>query len=113
MKKYDIPKHRRGDTWPGINSITIATNGVPVNLTNATIKIDFRRDIDTPVALTLSTTNGDIVITQPLQGTFSILPKLIEIPFGTYMYDLQVTFANGVVTTYMEGSWEILADITE
>lgn len=113
MKKYDIPKHRRGDTWVGINSISIATNGVPVDLTGAVIKIDFRKDIDYPAVLSLSTTNGSIVITQPTQGKFTIPPRIVDIPFGVYIYDLQVTFANGVNLTYMEGGWEIVADITE
>lgn len=113
MKIYDIPKHKRGDTWVGINNIVIATNGAPVDLTGATIRMDFRKSIDSPAALTLSTSNNSIIITQPTQGAFTIPPRIIEIPFGIYLYDLQVTYPNGVVLTYIEGTWEIVADITE
>lgn len=110
---YDIPTAKRGDTWDGINSICISVNGVPANLTGASIKAEFRKSIDSPVALTLSTDNGGIVVINPTGGLIQFPPKLIEIPFGTYMYDLQVTYANGVVKTYFSGTWIITPDITE
>lgn len=110
---YNIPSHRRGDTWDGINSITINVNGAPINLTNATVKMEFRQDLDAPVALTLSTTDGSIVITNAPGGVISIPAKKIEVPFAKYLYDLQVTYPTGVVKTYMSGTWEIVADITE
>jgi hypothetical protein len=110
---YNISPHRRGDTWDGINSITISVNGVPINLTDASIKMEFRQDLDSPVALTLSTIDGSIEIVNAVSGIIRIPPKKIEIPFAKYFYDLQVTYANGTVKTYMEGSWEIKPDITE
>jgi hypothetical protein len=110
---YNIPPHRRGDTWDGINSITIKVNGVPIDLTNAEIKMEFRQSLDYPVVLTLSTTDNSIIIVNTLNGNIQIPSKKIEVPFGKYFYDLQVAYPNGVVKTYMEGSWEIVADITE
>lgn len=109
---YNIPPHRRGDTWPGINSITIVVNDTPISLSGAAIKMEFREDIDAPPVLTLSTSDNSIVIgAQP--GVIIIPPKLINIPFGKYQYDLQITFINGVVKTYMSGTWEIVPDITQ
>jgi len=110
---YTIPPHRRGDTWDGILSISININGVPVNLSNSNVKIEFRESIDSPVVLTLSTANGGVIITNASQGTLQLPSRIIEIPYGKYLYDLQVTFANGVVKTYMSGTWEIIPDITE
>jgi hypothetical protein len=110
---YDIPTAKRGDTWDGINSICISVNGIPANLTGASIKADFRQKVDTPTVLTLSTNNGGIVITNPTGGLIQFPPKKIEIPFGTYIYDLQVTYPNGVVKTYFSGTWTITPDITE
>lgn len=110
---YNIHSHRRGDTWDGINSIIINVNGIPINLTNATIKMDFRQDLDAPVALTLSTTDNSIMITNAMEGTITIPPQKIEIPFAKYLYDLQVTYSTGVVKTYLSGTWQIEADITE
>jgi hypothetical protein len=109
---YTITPHRRGDTWDGINSITIKVNGTAINLTSATIKMEFRQDLDSPVVLTLSTTDGTIEIVNAVEGIIRIPSKKIEIPFGKYMYDLQVTYSNDVVKTYMDGTWEITPDVT-
>ena len=113
MLLYTIPPQLRGDTWPGIASISISTSGVPVNLSAASIKMQLREDVDSPVVLELSTDNGLIVITNPLSGIFQIPPTIINIPFGTYNYDIQVTFPIGVVTTYIAGTWQITPDITQ
>jgi len=108
---YDIPPHRRGDTWDGINSISININGVPIVLSGAEVKMEFRQSLDSPVAITFSSTDGTIEILNA--NTVRIPPRKIEVPFSTYYYDLQVTYPTGVVKTYMAGSWKIGPDITE
>jgi hypothetical protein len=113
MLQYTIPSHLRGDTWDGITSVILQKNGIPLNLTGATIKMEFREDIDSPVVLELSTTNSKITITNALSGTISIPETIIDIPFGKYVYDLQVTLASGYNKTYMRGTWEIVADVTQ
>lgn len=108
---YNIPPHRRGDTWDGINSISISVNGVPIVLSGASVKMEFRQDIDSPVVMTFSTEDGGINILNA--NTIRLMPRKIEVPFATYQYDLQVTYPTGVVKTYMAGIWPIVADITE
>lgn len=110
---YNIPDHRRGDTWDGISSIIITSNNQPIDLTSAVIKMQLREDVDAPAVFTLTTTDSTIVVTNALQGTFTIPPILVDISFGKYLYDIQITFANGVVKTYVAGNWKIVADITE
>jgi hypothetical protein len=113
MLTYDIPAHLRGDTWSGISSIVIQTGGVPVDLTNAIIIMQVREEVDSPVVLELSTTNGAVQIANdPTIGTFSFLPLIVDIPFDSYIYDIQITLQTGYVKTYLTGSWEILPDIT-
>lgn len=46
------------------------------------------------------------VITFESINSWSILP-------GTYVYDLEVTFPDGFVCTYLKGSWKINKDITK
>lgn len=108
---YNIPKHRRGDTWDGINKIGITINGAPVNLTGAKVTMQFREDYDAPTALTLSTETSTITILPDLSSV-RVLPVIVDIQPATYKYDLQVTYPNSEVKTYLEGTWQIYFDIT-
>lgn len=111
---YTIPKHRRGDTWNGINKIAITIDGVPINLSGCSITMELREDYDAPVAFTLSTSNSTIVIEQPGLSSITIPPVMVDIPPMKYKYDLQVTNSlTNNITTYMEGDWEIYFDITK
>lgn len=49
IQSYDIPNHLRGDTWVGINSISLSKDGIPLILTNANILMQFRKSVDSPV----------------------------------------------------------------
>jgi len=108
---YNIPRHRRGDTWDGINTIGIKVNGVPVNLSGAQVVMEFREDYDSPIALTLSTLTSTISVL-PNLSSVRVLPVLIDIPPATYKWDLQFNYSNTTVKTYLEGTWEIYFDIT-
>jgi hypothetical protein len=112
IQVYNIPNHLRGDTWVGIPEIIIRTNGQPLSLSGANILMQFRKDIDSSVALELSTDNNGIVITDALNGKLSIPEVLITMQYGTYKYDLQVTASSGFVKTYLMGTWKIVADVS-
>jgi hypothetical protein len=75
--------------------------------------MEIREDVDTPTVLEFSTHNNKIQITDEVNGVFTILPSVINIPFGTYKYDIQITFPTGRVKTYITGSWKIIPDITQ
>ena len=108
---YNIPKHRRGDTWDGINTIGVQVNGTPIDLSGSQIDMQLRVDYAAPAVFTFSTTTSTISIL-PSLSAFSILPTIIEVPPATYLYDIQIKFANGTVKTYLYGKWEIYFDIT-
>jgi len=110
---FNIPRHRRGDTWAGFNKIAITIDGVPINLSGCSIKIEFREDFDAPIALTLSTEASTVII-QPGLSSFTVPPIVIDIPPATYLYDVQVTNSiTNAINTYMEGKWEVYYDITK
>jgi len=109
---YNIPKHRRGDTWDGIPAIGIKENGVPVNLSGAVISIEFREDYDAPVALTLSTLTSTISVL-PTLSAVTIPAFIVNLPPATYQYDLQVVYPTTRTKTYMQGNWEIYFDVTK
>jgi len=112
MLTYNIPDHLRGDTWNGITSITFSKDGIPLSLLGASISMQFRKQVDGPVTLELTTDNEGIVITDPSNGIIQIVPTLITMQYGTYQYDLEVTLVDGTVKTYMKGTWKIVPDIT-
>lgn len=112
---YNIPKHRRGDTWKGIESIGITINGIPIDLSFAQIDIEFRKEYDSPPVLKLSTLNNTISVL-PSLSAFKIPPLVIYMPPATYKYDIQITSNVNTplssINTYIEGTWEIYFDIT-
>jgi hypothetical protein len=112
MLTYNIPGHRRGDTWDGIPSIGIRINGIPAVLSGSLISMDFKEDYDSPVVLTLSTANSSILIQSSL-SSINIPARIIDLPAATYKYELQVIYHDSVVKTYMGGTWAILPDITK
>jgi hypothetical protein len=112
--RFDFPTHRSGDTWRGVNSITILDGQTPINLTGCKIYIQFRSiyNYASPVVLTLSTEDNTIKISNVLTGIITIPEQIIDIPVGRYRYDLQIDFPNGSSMTYMEGEFEIKPGIT-
>lgn len=91
-------------------------NGTPINLSNNTAKMQLRsqpQDVD--AALTLSSANGDIVIT-PLTGVISITASSTQtgaVDEGTYYYDLEVTdTVTNEVTRIIQGQIVVSAEVT-
>lgn len=113
MKVYTIPAHRRGDTWNGINTISFTVSSTPLNFTGTSIKMEFRQKPDSPTVFTFSTENDKIQFVDAGKAIIRIMPQIIEVPPSKYYYDLQVIYPNGVVKTYMTGTWNIFADITK
>ena len=109
---YNIPRHRRGDTWDGILALGFKENGIPVNLSGAVVSMELREDYDAPVALTFTTNDSSILIQNSL-SSINIAPRIIDIPPATYLYDIQVVYPTMRVKTYLQGSWEIYFDITK
>jgi hypothetical protein len=112
MYTYNFPDHYKGDTFEG-KVFTLQVNDEPAPLEGASIKMDLRKNNKetTPLTLRLSTGNG-ITILNPASGIFSIDNQMIDIPAETYVFDIQITFSNQEVKTYVGGTWTILQDVT-
>jgi hypothetical protein len=107
----DFKPHKSGDTFSG-RQISIQVGSYSANFTNATIKADFRQDSpEGEVALSLSVGSG-ITIINANTGTFQFDAQIIDLTAGLYFYDVEITFQDGRVKTYIEGTWLILASIT-
>lgn len=105
--------HIKGDTFNEV-PFELKINGVAVNLTGATIKMQLKKNaIDTASALSLTSVgSAGITITTPASGLFKINTQVINIEPYPYVYDMQFTFASGEIKTYINGQFTITQDIT-
>lgn len=104
----NLGPHRRGDTIAPI-SFDVLINNLPPPSPIASVAIDLRREgrkvyrIDSALG-TISVT-GD--------GSFTILSFVFSICAHAYDYDIQITYTDGTVKTYVQGVWTVQEDITE
>ena len=108
-----LNSHKRGDTFLGISEIEVLINGVAVDITGASILMQLKKVAgSSDVAKEFSTDNALITITDATAGKFAIESCIIDIIPFNYVYDIEVTLATGRVLTVVEGTWEILADVS-
>jgi hypothetical protein len=96
----------RGDTTPEL-PFRILVNGVPLDLTSATLLCQFRATPKSPAALTLTETAG-MTITNPTNGQLKINEQIYSIAAGIYAYDIEMTLGNGLVKTYIGGNLQVI-----
>jgi hypothetical protein len=106
-----IADHKKGDTWDGIEIIanTQEAMGIiePINLTGATILAEFKL-ANGQLAFKFDTSDGSIIVAEPLLGKIVFASKKIDYKENTYFFDVQVTYPNGVVETIVPThSWTI------
>lgn len=106
--KWDIAMWRN-DYWVQVYSLTLDSN--PIDLQNATVNIQIRKGCGGTLALSLTNGNG-VTITGANNNQVSI-SKLVDIEKGMYRWDMQITYASGVVKTYIEGDFEVQDDVTK
>jgi hypothetical protein len=98
---YNFPECIKDDTFNGV-SFTLSINGIAKDLTGATINLIIASKI------IFSTTNGDIIISDPLNGKFQLEPRIITLPIGNNLYKIRIMFKNCDVKTYIKGNWKII-----
>jgi len=105
--------HIKGDTFNQV-AFELKIDTVAVNLTGAVIKMQLRKNASdvTPALSLTSVSSAGITITAPTLGQFKINEQIIDIAVETYQYDIQITFASGIVKTYVAGSFNITPEIT-
>lgn len=108
---YNFPDHIKGDTFQG-QEFTYVRNGSPIDLTGASIAM-MLRVTKTQVTPDLSFSVGSgITITDAVNGVWEIDEQIIDIDANTYFQDIQLTESDGKVTTFTQGTWNILQDVT-
>lgn len=106
--------HKKGDTFDEV-AFQVKINDVVVDLTGATIKMQLRKNYDdTVAALSLtSVSSAGITITDAETGQFKINKQIIDIEVYNYVYDIQITLADGTVkSSWISGGFNITNEVT-
>jgi len=103
---------QQGDTFNEV-PFEILIDGDALDLTNAIIKMQIKKDACSSAVLSLtSVDDAGITITNALNGQFKINEQIINIKSCNYQYDIQIDI-NGVIKTYVGGLFQVVKTITE
>lgn len=105
-------RHYRGDTWRRSWLLKDGT-GAPIDLTGASARLHLRLEDDTLIA-EADALNGRLVIT-PLDGRIDLTIEaafMRTLDLITYLWDLEVNYASGVVRTIEQSRLVVTRDIT-
>lgn len=95
--------------------VEVTDNGMPVNLTGATARMQIREDVrSTNVLKSLTSPSGGLVIT-PATGLITIKMTDEETAVLTWLrgvYDLEVEFSNGEVNRVLRGDVWVSLEVT-
>jgi hypothetical protein len=100
---------KRSDTFYAV-PFQILINSLPLDLTDAVIRMQVRKDYGTPIIF-----EPTITITNALTGSFEIDEQIFNVPACVYKYDIQITLkisGEEEVHTWIKGIFEITNDIT-
>jgi hypothetical protein len=74
-------------------------DGTPINITGSTLRMGVRvQPSDITEAMLLTTATGELPITDPVNGAFSIMlsmAQLQQLPVGSYVHSMVMTLASG------------------
>jgi hypothetical protein len=109
MDTYDI-QAIRGDTYKGVQ-FTVYANAAPMNLSAAAIRMYIRKASKQGTITKKLAVGTGINITNGAGGQFQIDAFLVDFDAGMYYYDIEFTISS-VISTYIEGKFEVLQDVT-
>ena len=109
---YNYGNQYRGDTLDSVQFTLIDKDtSLPIDLTGASLKIQFRKPFKGATQLTITDGSG-ITIVSPTTGRLIIDSFILDWDPGVYLYDIEITFANSTVKTYVRGSINVISDAT-
>lgn len=113
---YNFPEGVRGDSYNDIQ-FTIALNGSPQDLTGVIIRMWLLDSADTKLtqqpSAEFTTLNNKITLISPTIGIFKTNFGIITLSPKIYKYDLEIKFPNGIVKTWIKGTFTIINDVTK
>ena len=96
----------RNDTFDEV-PLELKKNNVAIDLTDATIRMQLRKEAGGVIAFA-----PILTITNAVNGLFKINKQIINCDAFNYMYDIEIAFSDGTVKTWISGYFLIKNDIT-
>ena len=110
---YNIGDHKKGDTFDGVRfTLTKSSDSSPIDLTGASIACKFRKQTKTGTVVADLSIGSGITVVDAVNGIFDIDAFDIDWSPLRYYYDVEITFASGVIKTYIEGTLTVIQDVT-
>jgi hypothetical protein len=113
--KYNIQDQYRNDTtdYLQFNFQLDDIDNTPINLTGVSLKTEFRKGGKAgSVVKTISDGLG-ITVIDAINGIIKFDTFIIDWVAADYSYDIQLTFPDGTVKTYIEGVVKVIEDVTK
>jgi hypothetical protein len=108
---YNFKTQYAGDTFLGLNLTLKNENNLPIDITGYFFKLQIKSNSKGITIKELTSLSG-ISIVNATEGKFKIDSFINPVVCGNHVYDLQVTYPNGNVDTYIRGLYSIVSDIT-
>lgn len=105
-----LPALKRGDTWTLAFVVNQAEGGPPLDLTGCAAALQVRHPRTDALVV-----GADSLVIVPLDGQVTVvfLPATTAaVPVGTYLTDLELTFADGQVRSSQTMTLAVIADYT-
>lgn len=104
--------HIKGDTFDKVD-FALIRNTLPLDLTNCTVRMQIKKECNGISILSFTTVeSAGLTIIDAVGGLFKINKQIINIPEFNYIYDIEITFSNGDVKTWISGDFFVTCDVT-
>ena len=108
---YNIRDQYKGDTFQGVQ-FTISNQDGAIDLTGVDIRTKFRRKTETGQVVKTITDGDGITLTDAANGIITFDAFDINWIADIYHYDIEITFTNDVIRTYVKGTLLLIQDTT-
>lgn len=106
------PLHiKQGDTYY-LQMLWEDSEGVPVDVTGCTARMQLRKDYGSPILLSLTTENGGIVLSLGKIEIKIDAEDTAKLREQRMKFDLEIIYADGRVVTLVGGEYLLLYEVT-
>ena len=104
--------HIKGDTFEAVN-FQVIKNSVALDLTDSVIRMQLKKECGgIPILSFTTVADAGLTLIDAVDGLFKINKQIINIAEFNYIYDIEITFGNGDVKTWIDGDFIVKCDIT-